>query len=204
MAIVPVFCDNCRTVFAASGFIAGDARGLSLKKARLGPCPSCGGKGRVPEGVYDFMGDAVRALGDPAQPPEKLARLSQIMDEGRSRHASSQEIARDLEAEAPSLQPVTETLAEPERDGTRWIALLSTVVSVLQREPASTPDGEGDDAEAERVTRTVVEDLREHPAIAAPSERSQGRNGPPPGARQRTGKRKKLAKTFGQGKKRRR
>jgi hypothetical protein len=203
MAIVPVFCDNCRTVFAASGFIAGDARGLSLKKARLGPCPSCGGKGRVPEGVYDFMGDAARALGDPAQPPEKLESLSRIIEEGRSKRASSQEIARDLEAEAPSLQPVTETLAEPERDGTRWIALLSTVVSVLQREPVSARDGDGD-AEAERVTRTVVEELREHPAIAAPSERSEGGSAPPQGARQRTGKRKKQAKTFGQGKKRRR
>ena len=202
MAIVPVFCDNCRTVFAASGFIAGDARGLSLKKARLGPCPSCGGKGRVPEGVYDFMGDAARALGDPAQPPEKLERLSRIIEEGRSKRTSTQEIARDLEAEAPSLQPVTETLAEPERDGTRWIALLSTVVSVLQREPASAPDGEGD-AE-ERVTRTVVEELREHPAIAGPSERPQGGDGSPQGARQRTSKRKKQAKTFGQGKKRRR
>ena len=200
MAIVPVFCDNCRAVFAASGFIAGDARGLSLDKARLGPCPACGGKGRVPEGVFDFMSEAVQALEELDPRSEKLDRIAGILEEGASSRTPAPEIARALEAEAPGLESAAETVAEADRRGPRWIALLTAVVSVVRRDAAG--DGSGDEA-AERVTRAVVEELRMNPVIAAPSPKPEGPPSAAP-AKPRATKRRKQAKTFGQGKKRRR
>jgi hypothetical protein len=209
MALVPVFCDNCGTIFATASFVGGDARGVSLDKARLGPCPTCGGRGRVPDGVYDFIGDTARALSAPRPSREQLEGLAKIIEDGRAREAPAEEIASQLQAEAPELEPVINAFIEQRPDPLRWIYLLQLIIGVLPQ--GVPPQEDPSDEDIERVSRGVVEELRERPAAAIPQQpepaasgRQEPKSATPERPRRQRAVKQKTGKTYGQRKKRRR
>jgi hypothetical protein len=210
MALVPAFCESCGTTFASAGIFAGNARESSLKDMRIGPCPTCGGSGRVPDGVYDFIGDTIRVLSAPDYSRERLERLTEIIKEGRARGAVPEEVASHLQEEAPELAPVIDVFIQQKADPLKWIYLLLTIIGALLQ--AAALEGSLSDEDVERVNRGVVEELREHPSPPIdekPRQAVLARHEPKDGSpqrpnRPRAAKRKKTGKTYGQHKKKRR
>jgi hypothetical protein len=203
VALVPVFCDTCGTVFASDRILGGDMR-VTLQRISIGPCPVCGGTGQVPDGVYDFIGDTIRVLNAPESSTEKLGRLAQIIEAGRTREAPAEQIVSELEEEAPELAPVIDVLVQQKPDPLRWLMLLLAIIGVLQR--VGRHDISSDDIE--RLTHTVVEEIRQHP-VTNPTDqprhiRRQSERPRTGSARRPTEKRKKHGKAFGQKKRKKR
>lgn len=112
VALVPAVCRTCGTLFAASNILGGDARGISFSNVTVGPCPVCGGDGRIPDGTYDFLGDTIRVLAAPEHSRAGLERLLARATRIQQTQAPPEEIARTLGREFPELAPTVNVFIE--------------------------------------------------------------------------------------------
>lgn len=78
MPEMPAFCDNCGAVFG-SGFVFENCIDVTLSGNRVGPCPSCGGTGHVPDGVYDITANAINLLHGTIKTVQQLQQLSALL-----------------------------------------------------------------------------------------------------------------------------
>lgn len=51
--LLPAICQNCGRWFSA-GIRVSNAREMTFVGNTAGPCPVCGGMGRIPDGTFDF------------------------------------------------------------------------------------------------------------------------------------------------------
>jgi hypothetical protein len=64
MPNLPAICDDCGTMFP-SGFVMENCTNISLSGNKSGPCPSCGGMGSIPDGVFNVLGNVIEILDAP-------------------------------------------------------------------------------------------------------------------------------------------
>ena len=70
-------CDNCGTAFASSAVVA-ERRGEPVSYRRTaGPCPGCGGRGRIPGWIFRLH-SSVAAARDQASAAENSAVLGAV------------------------------------------------------------------------------------------------------------------------------
>jgi hypothetical protein len=74
MPMMPAICETCNATFP-SGFFFSNATEIYLEGNTAGPCPKCGGMGRIPDGLYDFVGSSIRLLTGPARTVEVSTTL---------------------------------------------------------------------------------------------------------------------------------
>src|SRR5690348_14767171 len=100
MALVPVFCDNCGTVWATPNFIGGSSGMISMTGSKVGPCPACGGDGSVPDGLYHLQDDQLEIDPTPEW-RERLQRVIGIVEHARDAGGSENDVRAQVEREAP-------------------------------------------------------------------------------------------------------
>ena len=72
---LPAICDVCGMNFP-SGYSAGPGTRMTLRNNISGPCPNCGGIGRVPDGIYDIINEVEATLQvDKGKQVYKLQRI---------------------------------------------------------------------------------------------------------------------------------
>ena len=71
---VPAFCDTCGAVFTV-GIVANGPNVFTFSGTRAGPCPSCGGMGHIPDGIFSFVGETIEVLSAPERTLDELSRL---------------------------------------------------------------------------------------------------------------------------------
>jgi hypothetical protein len=136
MATVPAFCRSCGAVFA-SAFSFENARNVSFENCESGPCPKCGGTGRIPDGVYDFAGNTTRLLSGPVRSVEQLRWLQRVVQGVRdaSPEKPAAEVLAQAEAERPDLGPVLLWLKEHDYLAAWLGVLLAVILSKCSQEP---------------------------------------------------------------------
>jgi hypothetical protein len=187
MATLPVFCGNCGAVWGARNIIGGSgARGITLSNATAGPCPNCGGTGRVPDGVYDLMDDTLAVVQSAALPKTTLQALIDLLESLNRGEATADEVMEKVRDEAPDLAPTVNVyLQKTDRAG--WIAVLIAILALLMQTPGTVND--------------VSELLHKNPAVPpVATERGASATGQTATAKP---KRKRPPKTVGKSKKRR-
>jgi hypothetical protein len=114
-------CEQCSTVFTADNIIGGSGDvTFTLTDTSVGPCPNCGGMGRVPDGDYRMVKDTVQLLR--GRSPEQLLRLVNVLQTYRD--------APDLDDRVRTEVP--ELAAALQQDGTvDWKFWLPVLVAVL-------------------------------------------------------------------------
>lgn len=162
MADVPVFCDSCGAIFFTRNLIGGSGTvRVSLKNVGVGPCPSCGGRGHVPDGVYEFVGDAVRWLTGPGTSYAQLRRLQDILHAVRSRERSIEDAGEEVERELPQFTAVFDWLRRRENrmEVATWAAILIAILAWLcpMSEDPAQPVAAPPTVNAERVLRNAAE-----------------------------------------------
>lgn len=111
MPSVPAFCDTCGTVFD-SGFFVENSTNISFTGNRAGPCPSCGGIGHVPDGVFNFIGNTIEILSAPERTIAELTHLAQILREAKAKAETREQVVSRIEKEVPALSRLVNLLPE--------------------------------------------------------------------------------------------
>lgn len=140
MATVPGICDECGSVFGAEALAGAEGRGIKLGGARIGPCPSCGGAGSAPEGVFDLVVDTLQIVEMAAIEKVVFDAVIEVLEGHASGEVSDEGVIQKVEEKAPSLVPAIKDYLS-KSDPASWLALLISVLMLFQS-PAATPSAE--------------------------------------------------------------
>jgi len=139
--MMPAFCNSCGAIFA-SGLDFDNAAEVSLSGCTAGPCPHCGGMGRIPDGVFNFIGNTIQILLAPQRTVDELSRLTQILHEARKKQQSTEAVTKKIREELPSLNRLTDLLPTDRNELYGFLALIVAVVALVtqfaqnKREPS--------------------------------------------------------------------
>jgi hypothetical protein len=127
MPMIPAFCTRCDAIFA-SGIFAANGINFTFVGNTAGPCPKCGGMGRIPDGVYNFIDQTIHLVSGPATTIRDLQRLVQLLENARAQKDSGEEIARKIEKEVPQLASVRDLLPKTRTELYAFITLFLVIV----------------------------------------------------------------------------
>jgi hypothetical protein len=177
---VPAICRACGGVFP-SGIFVENSRDITFTGCTAGPCPRCGGTGEIPDGVYDFVGEAMRVIAAPRYSRERLVRIAAILAQARQSGAPAAQIVAALEDEAPELSDLARRLLVP-RTPAELAGFLVVLLMVVQIYLMAKPPSQPTEAELNRMAEQAVERAIEQPAHRAHDarERLTAKRPPPP------------------------
>ena len=135
MPSVPAFCDTCGTVFH-SGIMVENSTNITFAGNRAGPCPTCGGMGHVPDGVFNFIGNTIEILSAPARTIDELTHLAKILREAREKQDTPEEVAARIQKELPTLSRLGDILPKNRSELYGFLAVvLATIQLITQSLP---------------------------------------------------------------------
>jgi hypothetical protein len=124
-------------VFVVPNLIAGSGQ-IVFTNASIGPCPNCGGTGKIPDGLYEFTGSTLSIFS--SWHPDRLRKLADALGAARRapdpRAAVEQTLASD-----PELASLAKRLS-PLRDASAFwgfIAVLIATITLLTSQTESDP-----------------------------------------------------------------
>ena len=165
--------------------MGGHGSNIQLGGNKVGPCPSCGGWGQVPDGTYDLIDDTLRVVKAATFETAALDGLIKLLESRAEGKATDEEVIARVEAEAPSLAPTVKGYLA-KSDPATWLTMLISILMMIQSASSSPPS-------AEEIANAIWS--KEHPA--AVKERPVNSRA---GARQKARSRPK--KTHGKAKQR--
>lgn len=127
---VPAVCDTCGTIFP-SGFEATNSTNITFSGCGSGPCPSCGGNGHIPDGVYNFIGNTIELLSGPSRTISELERLAVALRKLRGEGASIQQVAQKISEEVPALNSLSDVLPKTRGELYAFIAIILTIITII-------------------------------------------------------------------------
>ena len=125
MPLIPAICNDCQAVFPSGVNLM--AQNVAFQGCGAGPCPRCGGKGTILDGVYSALDNVIHALlGHPT--PELFARLARILDEATRQKLPRDAIVDNIEQQAPELRGIGKYLPQ---DCTQLCVLLGIIGAAI-------------------------------------------------------------------------
>jgi hypothetical protein len=155
--------------------VADNARQTYLSGFKSGPCPRCGGMGHFPDGIYDFVDNAITLLQGPERSASELERIAAILREARQKGTSSEELKRQIRDEIPELKSLGDLLPKTRPELYAFIALLIAILTLLLSDKNKSNASK---LEANQVITNVIEESAPPPPGA--SLPKVGRNVPCP------------------------
>jgi hypothetical protein len=176
MPSVPAFCDTCGTVFN-SGIFVENSTNITFAGNRSGPCPSCGGMGHIPDGVFNFIGNTIEILSAPERTIAELTQLAQILREAKVKAETREQVVSRIEKELPSLTGLVKLLPENRAELYGFLAVVLAAVQLFTQAPSS------QNSTTINVTQVIQQVITEHSGAKptpAKSKKKVGRNEPCP------------------------
>lgn len=135
MASLPAFCTSCGGVFVTSLF-GGSAKGITFENSVVGPCPRCGGYGRIIDGVYDLVDNAfriVRTLGSEGVTATELQQLIDLFEHALRAGLAPEDVLVQVRRQIPRAEPIVGLANETaRRGGTNWGTWVMILIALLQ------------------------------------------------------------------------
>ncbi len=147
MATVPGICDNCGAIFGTEALTGAEGRNIDLSGAKVGPCPNCGADGSVPEGTYDLIFDTLRVAKEAAIEKVIFDSIIEVLEDRSAGKVTDAEVMERVEATAPALAPTVKGYLA-KSDPASWIAMLISILMLLQSSSAPSPPSAEEIAEA--------------------------------------------------------
>jgi hypothetical protein len=126
MPLVPAVCNNCGRVFS-SGFELIDCTDISFSGIGVGPCPHCGGNGKILDASYTTFGDSLRILFNRSS--KDLDVLLSALKAAQARQATSEEVQAVVEEHAPELTNWLKKILP--QNQAQWFAFLSLLIAAI-------------------------------------------------------------------------
>ncbi|BAO55779.1 SEC-C metal-binding domain-containing protein [Nonlabens marinus] len=137
MSGIIAFCENdkCKSVFEFSNLIGGRGSAIiKMTNSKVGPCPNCGSKGVVSDGVYKYFDEAISFIRGPKSSIEQLLELKNLIETFKNNPKPKEEVVKEVEKISPEY---AETIKKtPGIDYHKWIttilAILTAAILVQQ------------------------------------------------------------------------
>jgi hypothetical protein len=126
---MPAFCGSCGLVFP-SGIVIENSTGISLSGVNA-RCPRCGGVGRVPDGLYNVLGQTVQLLTGPGRSSEQLLRLKSTLEAARNQQQEPEEVRKAVLAAAPELTGLASAMPTTRTELYAFITVVLTLLALL-------------------------------------------------------------------------
>lgn len=207
MAGLPATCESCGVQWMQPGIFGGTGQ-VTMVGTMVGPCPMCGGFGRIQDGAYDLVDGAVRAFR--RVNAQTLTHVRDVLRQAEVDDITPAEAAERIVVSAPELEVL---LREMQRRQGSWndpkwwvlalLTLLQIVLPLLQNHDGHLSPQ--DEQVIERAARHAVEQqpsVLPHPPAVSPAESMR-----PGTSSQKTNpqlRKKSSGKKYGQTKKRKR
>lgn len=132
MLFMPAFCDTCATAFN-SGIFVENSMNLSFTGNKAGPCPSCGGMGHIPDGVFNFINNTIEVLSAPERTILELTRFAQILREAKAKTETREQVVSRIEQEVPALSSLGNLLPKNRSDLYAFITIVLAAISLFNQ-----------------------------------------------------------------------
>lgn len=132
MSTFVAFCENqsCGAIFPAPNLIGGEGTAtIQMTDTRYGPCPSCGGYGLIPDGVYRYANNVVEFLRGPQESLAALQKVQKLLASIRGQGLTRDEIlsqVRDVSPRVASAMEITPSIAITQQ----WIQIVIALVTL--------------------------------------------------------------------------
>lgn len=135
MHSIPAVCTTCGSTFpgVSVGPNAGGVGTIEFSGCRVGPCPNCGGSGFIVDGIYQFVGDALRRIAAAGKTPEQIAQLHEVLREAQEQGAEPRSVPEHIKAEAPGMAFFAEWIRQylvPKNAGEFW-TMIGAILTAL-------------------------------------------------------------------------
>jgi len=108
-----------------------DCYHTTFSNCSSGPCPTCGGMGHIPDGVYNFIGNTIELLSGPSRTRLELERLAEILSRAREQRASLDQVSERIQKEIPEMSSLRELLPKTRSELYSFIAIIITVIGLI-------------------------------------------------------------------------
>lgn len=170
----PAVCETCDFIFP-SGFDIENSENVSFVGSKSGPCPRCRGTGRIPDGTYNFIGSTIEFLSGPKSSVRDLQRLAELLKDARDKGATHEEIADEIQKNAPELASWKDVLPKSRVELYMFIGIVISIAALSM--------GSGDRITTNTAhTEQVINNIYQQ-SPATPTQRDGkkvGRNDPCP------------------------
>jgi len=129
MPNMPAFCESCGFVFA-SGFVIENSTGVTFSGVSS-RCPRCGGVGKVPDGIYNVLGQVVELLAGPKSSAEQLRKLQVVLKAARAKQQEPEQVRKAILATAPELTGLASALPNTRVELYSFITIVLTLLALL-------------------------------------------------------------------------
>lgn len=186
MVSVPAVCDTCGTIWDPHVIEIEDSTNIGIFGAKVQPCPVCQGVGSLVSGVYTAVGDTLSIVAAANYPPETLALISEVITRGVEARRSLDEIADELQPDAPEVAEAVRKLLVPQTAGELYalLGLIVASIALLLRTPGSVTPAQVNQI-VERAVAHAVQEAEQHstpPGTRVPSlKKKEGFLAPRPG-----------------------
>jgi hypothetical protein len=125
---LPVICDRCGTVFSSgNAFALGDGT-VHFQQVGVGPCPTCGSMGSIPDGTYESLGGTASFILSHTASPDHLRILQRVLTEGTRCRRNPRRNRASCRRRAPRPEP---RQRNPEAVGVAFSAVLACLADHL-------------------------------------------------------------------------
>lgn len=123
---LPAICANCGLNFPSGFSIASGAK-LITKNSISGPCPNCGGIGRIPDGIYEVVSDVEAIL--KIDNGEQIFKLQRILNTP-NKFETKNSIEKRIKEETPysGIVEIIEHFATKTKNTAAALGVLSTII----------------------------------------------------------------------------
>lgn len=154
MPKIPAVCSQCGKSFSSPIKVAENPEASArLINNTVGPCPHCGGSGRIPDGWYMCIGTTLAWVRQTNATREQLLRIRQSLTDLLQRKATPSEIHNTIERDAPGLLKIFAN----QTNRFEVYAIIGLLIAVLGYVDSRTPDrGHAPDVDANEVIEGVT------------------------------------------------
>jgi hypothetical protein len=130
MPTLPAICQTCGTIFR-SGYSFENSTNITMSGNLVGPCRQCGQMGRIPDGLFNFIGDAAEVIESSDITTSRLQELIDLVH-GLATDSSMtpEQVADAVAKKAPNLGAVLKKYLAPQ-SAADFYAMLAALIGLL-------------------------------------------------------------------------
>ena len=179
MSRVPAICTSCGAFFPSPIGIAPGSTNVTLAfNVVTQGCPHCGGTGRVLDGTFDFVGDAIRLVSGPGHTVRDLERLEAILRDAQERQAPIEDIQQEVSAQVPRVKAIANLL--PKTRPEAYAFYIPLLVLIIQLAVGAFQKGETPKIEVNQVINQVLnQNITINQNITSPQQEPPAAQSPP-------------------------
>ena len=171
---LPAFCD-CGNVFPSPFSFDGGA--VEIENCRV-TCPKCRALARVPDGIFEIVGNTLKVLSAPERTVHELNRLAKILADARQSPERAADLEKTIADELPAYAFLQDWIPKTLADRQGYIVIvISLIALILQARNSGKPT---QSITPEQVIQQTYVTVQPAPVPKAPARAKVGRNAPCP------------------------